>query len=110
MIVFDLHTLSELSRTHCIAICAFLVPANLLVTLLTIILTALRRPQVQVWRAAGFAGILAAVMVFHVYTWLSVGVIMAPTYILLSLASTCLAINLWASTHPRSMARLLRGA
>ncbi len=33
---------------------------------------------------------------------------MAPTFILLWLASTCLLINAWAITQPQSMARLLR--
>ncbi|EFA70071.1 conserved hypothetical protein [Cylindrospermopsis raciborskii CS-505] len=35
-------------------------------------------------------------MVWHVYTWFSIGVIMPPTYILLSLGTTCLLTNLGA--------------
>jgi hypothetical protein len=102
-----LHSLSEFSRNHCIAICAFLVPANLLSTALTLGLTALRRPTVQVQRAVALASCFALVMVLHVLTWLVVGVVMAPTFILFWLASTCLLINVWAIAHPVSLTRIL---
>jgi len=92
--MFDFHTLAEFSRTHCVSICAFLVPANLLATLLTTIFTAFRRPHVQVWQAAGIASIFSVAMMLHVFTWFAVGVVMAPTYILLWLGSTCLLTNL----------------
>lgn len=94
--MLDFYTLSEFSRTHCVSICAFLVPANLIATSLTMIFTALRRPQAQVWQAAGIASIFALLMVMHVFTWFAVGVVMAPTYILLWLGSTCLFTNLGA--------------
>jgi hypothetical protein len=92
--MFDLHTMAEFSRTHCVSICAFLVPANLVATVVTMIFTALRRPQTRVWQAASVAGFFASIMILHVFTWLSIGVVMAPTYILLGLASTCLLTNL----------------
>jgi hypothetical protein len=92
--MFDFHNLAEFSRTNCVSICAFLVPANILTTLLTIILAALGRPIHQVWQAAGIANIFAFVMIMHVYTWFIIGVVMAPTYILLSLAVTCFLTNL----------------
>ncbi|MBD2490062.1 hypothetical protein [Aulosira sp. FACHB-615] len=91
--MLDFHTLAEFSRTNCIGICAFLVPANLIATLLTIILTVLRRPISQLQPVVGIAIIFAVVMVLHVYSWFVVGVVMAPTYILLSLAITCLVVN-----------------
>ncbi|MBW4641528.1 MAG: hypothetical protein KME23_00600 [Goleter apudmare HA4340-LM2] len=94
--MLDFNTLAEFSRANCVGICAFLVPANLLATLLTMILTALHRPSSQVWQAAGIASLLALVMVMHVYTWFMIGVVMAPTYILLSLAITCGLANLAA--------------
>lgn len=106
--MFDFNTLFEFSRANCLAICAFLVPANLLFTLQTMILTGLRRPQRQVLAAVGLACIPAVVMIFHVFTWWMVGVVMAPTFILLALASTCLSINFWAVAHPQSMSHLLR--
>ncbi len=92
--MFDFHTLAEFSRAHCVSICAFLVPANLLATLLTMIFTALCRPHVQVWQAAGIASLFAVAMMLHVFTWFAIGVVMAPTYILLWLGITCLLTNL----------------
>lgn len=104
--MFDFNSLFEFSRNNCVAICAFLVPANLLLTLRTMVFTGLQRPQSQVRQAALFACIPALVMVLHVFTWLMIGVVMAPTYILLWLGTTCLGINLWAITYPQSMVRL----
>jgi hypothetical protein len=101
------NSLFELSRTHCIAICGFLVPANLLATLLTLGLLVLRRPAVQIRQAVGLASSLAVVMVLHILTWLVIGIVMAPTFILFWLASTCLLINIWAIAHPASLNRIL---
>ena len=105
--MIDLNTLSEFSRTHCLAICGFLVPANLLATLQTLILVGLNKPQLRVQRATAIAITCALAMVVHVYTWFAVGVVMAPTYILLSLGSVCLCLNVWALGHRESMMRLL---
>ncbi|WGV26626.1 hypothetical protein [Halotia branconii] len=91
--MLDFHTLAEFSRANCVSICAFLVPANLIATSLTIILTFLQR---QIWQTVGIASIFAFVMVLHVYTWFAIGVVMAPTYILLCLAISCLLSNLVA--------------
>lgn len=105
--MFDFNPLFEFSRANCIAICAFLVPANLLFTVLTVAFAGLHRPRSQVQKAAVVACIPALVMVVHVWTWFAIGVVMAPTFILLWLASTCLGINFWAIAHPQSMVRLL---
>ena len=94
--MFDFYALAEFSRHHCISICAFLVPANLLLTSLTMLFAALHRPQYWVWQAAGIASIPALTIIYHVFTWFMVGVVMAPTYILLGLGTTCLFINLGA--------------
>lgn len=94
--MFDFNTLAEFSRTYCIGICAFLIPANLVATLLTIIFTVLRRPAAQVCLAAGIASIFASVMILHVFTWFMIGVVMAYTYILLGLGSVCLFASLGA--------------
>ncbi|MEH2335542.1 hypothetical protein [Nostoc sp.] len=99
--MLDFNSLVEFSRGNCISICAFLVPANLLVTILTMSLVALRRPSYQVWQSAGIASFFASVMIMHVYTWFMVGVVMAPTYILLWLAITCLVTNLAAILFQR---------
>ncbi|NMG05850.1 hypothetical protein [Brasilonema sp. UFV-L1] len=100
--MLDFHCLAEFSRNNCVSICAFLVPANLLATVLTMIFTALRRPSHHVWQAAGIASIFAFMMILHVYTWFMIGVVMPPTYILLSLALTCLLTNLGAILFQKS--------
>ncbi len=105
--MFDFTSLFEFSRSHCIEICAFLVPANLLATLRTLILTGLRRPSAQIWVATAIASSFAGLMVLHVMTWFIIGVVMAPTFILLGLGSICLATNLWAIFGRESLARLL---
>jgi hypothetical protein len=109
--MLDLNTLSELSRANCISICAFLVPAILLATLLTVVLVFLHRPSQQIWQSAGVASIFALVMILHVYTWFQVGIVMAPTYILLSLAITCLLTNLGALVlHRRLIVQMDNGS
>jgi hypothetical protein len=105
--MLDFNTLTEFSRTNCTSICAFLVPANLLATLLTMILAALHRPTYQVWQAAGVASTFALVMVLHVYTWLMIGIVMAPTYILLCLGITCLLTNVGAIIYHKRYAKKL---
>lgn len=64
----------------------------------------MRRPSLQLWQAAGVASFFALVMVLHVWTWLMEGVVMAPTYILFWLGSTCLLINLGAIIFQRRLA------
>ncbi|MFN6528064.1 hypothetical protein [Nostoc sp. ChiSLP03a] len=99
--MLDFNTLAEFSRGNCVSICAFLVPANLLVTILTMSLVALRCPSTQVWQSAGIASFFASVMILHVYTWFMIGVVMAPTYILMWLAISCLVTNFAAILFQR---------
>ncbi|MEB3831697.1 hypothetical protein [Phormidium sp. CCY1219] len=106
--MFDI--LCEFSRTHCLTICALLVPANLLATLQTLIFTALGLSALSVRLMGGIASLYALVMVFHVLTWFLIGVVMPPTYILLGLATLCLGINAWAIAHSPSMVQLFRQA
>jgi hypothetical protein len=106
--MLDFNTVTEFSHTYCIAICAFLVPANLLATLMTGILTGLNRPRVQVRASVVVASLFATTMIFHVFTWFAIGVVMPPTYILLLMAIVCLVINLWAIGHPASMRQLIQ--
>ena len=106
--MLDFNTVTEFSHTYCIGICAFLVPANLLTTVQTGILTGLNRPRMQVWASVVVASLWATAMIFHVFTWFAIGVVMPPTYILLGLGITCLAINMWAVGHPASMMQLIR--
>lgn len=101
--------LFELSFDHCIAICAFLVPANLLLTLWAIVLVGQLRSSAQVYSAAIAASLVALILLLHDFTWFAVGVVMAPTYILLVLGCVCLSLNLWAIAYPRNVRQLLHG-
>lgn len=101
--MFDFNALSEFSRNHCIGICAFLVPSILLLTLQTIILTALHQHAHWVRLSAFLVTICGVLMILHVITWFLVGVVMAPTFILLYMATTCFMINMWAIAHPQSL-------
>ncbi len=100
-------SLLEFSHTHCVAICAVLVPLNLLATLGTMGLVGLQRPVRYIRVAVAMALLLALVMVLHVLTWFVIGVVRVPTYVLLGLGSLCLVMNLWAIVHGVSMQRLL---
>ncbi|PSB07913.1 hypothetical protein C7B61_19615 [filamentous cyanobacterium CCP1] len=88
--------LFEFSRTHCVAICAALVPANLLATSQTMIFAGLGRPIAQVHLMAKVSSLYALLILLHVFTWWAIGVIMAPTYILTFLGCLCLLTNLGA--------------
>jgi hypothetical protein len=94
--MLDLTPLFEFSRSHCVAICAVLVPANLLATLQTLIMVGLHRPTRQVQIIVWGASFYAVLMIAHVGTWLMIGVVMLPTFVLLGLGLTCLGLNAWA--------------
>ncbi|WP_199302061.1 hypothetical protein [Pseudanabaena cinerea] len=91
--MLDLHCLNEFSRSHCVTICAFLVPANLIATAQTILFTILRRSPIQIFSISTMAIAYATLMILHVISWYIVGVVMAPTFILMFLGITCLIIN-----------------
>ncbi len=104
-------TVSDFSRQHCLGICAFLVPANLIATatLLVLHFGDFRR----LWQMAVslLAAPLALVMILHVYTWFAVGVVAGPTFILLALACLCLGLNIWMGQRrrlPRPSLRMAR--
>ncbi|WP_239005532.1 hypothetical protein [Gloeothece citriformis] len=101
-------SLFEFSHHYCLAICAFLVPAILLLTLRTMWLVGQFRSQAQVQQAIIAASICACTLLLHDYTWFVIGVVMVPTYILLILACVCLSLNFWALAHPTSMTKLLK--
>ena len=89
----------EFSRQNCVAICAFLVPANLLTTFLTLILLFTRRPQTQIRLATTLSIIFAFTLFLHVSTWFIIGVITPVTFILFGLGSTCLTIAILANIY-----------
>jgi hypothetical protein len=105
MLHFD--ALTQFSCAHCVAICSFLVPANLLATIQTLVLTGLRRPTVQIRLAMILASSLALAMLLHVFSWFVIGIVQIPTYVLLWLAGTCLGVNIWAVVAPVGLARIL---
>ncbi|UBF26241.1 hypothetical protein K9N68_32835 [Kovacikia minuta CCNUW1] len=105
--MFDLTPLFEFSYTHCIAICSFLVPVNLLTTFQTMILVGLKHPTIRIWQAAGLAGFCSLLMVLHVMTWFLIGVVRMETFVLLTLGAVCLSINLWAVAHSPSLRWIL---
>jgi hypothetical protein len=108
--MLELNTLSEFSRANCIGICAFLVPANLIATFITMILVFRHRHRLsqQVWQAFAIASFFAVVMILHVYTWFEIGIVRTETYVLLSLAISCLLTNIVAvGLHRRLVKRVL---
>ena len=103
--MLDLNTIAEFSRSHCVTICAFLVPANLIATLSTMVLAALHCPLIKICQSATIATFFAVVMILHVFTWLMIGVVQFPTFILLWLAVTCLFTNFGAFLFQRRYIR-----
>jgi hypothetical protein len=99
--MFDLHcmglgmdaVLGDFSRSHCIGICTFLVPANLIATSQTMLFTLLKRSPIQIFTISTMAIVYASLMILHVISWFIVGVVMAPTFILMFLGILCLTIN-----------------
>lgn len=95
--MFDLHCLGDslgnFSRSHCVAICAFLVPANLIATSQTILFTVFKRSALTIFTMTAGAIGYSLLMISHVISWYIVGVVKAPTFILMFLGIVCLAIN-----------------
>jgi hypothetical protein len=106
--MIDINTLSDFSRTYCGAICTFLVPANLLATAATLYSVYIGRSTRQIFPLVSLALLFAVTMFLHIGTWLAIGVIMAPTYILFGLGLTCFVINLKVLTDTAGCERLLQ--
>ncbi|MGF1494452.1 MAG: hypothetical protein ACFBSC_18820 [Microcoleaceae cyanobacterium] len=105
--------LAEFSRINCLTICAGLVPANLIATLQTLIFTGLKfstskYSALNLPLMTSFASAYAGLMVLHVYTWFCIGVVQAPTFILLFLGGVCLGLNSWAIAAPANLSQLLQ--
>jgi hypothetical protein len=106
--MFDFTTVAEFSRHHCVAICSFLVPVNLILTSLTLACVAQIRSIIPVSLASGLASVFALSLFLHVSTWLMIGVVMIPTFVLLSLGAICLFINIWAALRREQLQQYLR--
>lgn len=107
--MFDLEPIFQFSRHHCVAICAFLVPANLATTIRTLLLVLLQRSAFQVRLSATLAIACALTLFLHVATWFVIGVITPVTFILATLGSTCIVINLGLAIYQTSVSELLLG-
>jgi hypothetical protein len=106
--MFNLEPIFAFSRNNCAAICAFLVPANLLITLQILIALARERPIGQIRLAVALAITLALTLFIHVFTWFAIGVVTPVTFILFGLGTTCLVINIWASIYWQKFTQLVR--
>ena len=106
--MLELNSIAEFSRCHCIGICAVLVPTNLLLTIGTMLSTALGRSTNTIYTTIYLSILPAIVLLLHVMTWWAIGIVMLPTYILPILAITCLTINVYAAINPQQMGDLLR--
>ena len=105
--MFDLSTITEFSRCHCIGICAFLVPTNLLLAITTLLFTALDRSPRTIYTIVSIGIFPALALFLHVATWWAIGVVMLPTFILPILAMTCLAIYVYAVINRQHLKNLL---
>ncbi|MBD1914129.1 MULTISPECIES: hypothetical protein [unclassified Leptolyngbya] len=106
--MIDFASLFDFSRQHCVAICAVLVPANLLATFQTLLFTGLHRPASSRHWITLAASTYALLMLLHVMTWYVIGVVMAPTFILMGLGLFCITVNGWAIARPQSLEAFLR--
>lgn len=106
--MFDFNILAEFSRHNCVAICAFLVPANLLTTIQTLILLYLMRPLRQIRLAALFAIVFAFTLFLHISTWMIIGVFTPVSIVLFGLGTTCIIINCFAIVYPRNFSAIMR--
>lgn len=97
--MFDFQPLFEFSRHHCVAICSFLVPANLFTTIATLILVFQGESLTKMRWSRAIAGIFAIALFLHVSTWFIIGIITPVTFVLFGLGSTCLIINLVAVAY-----------
>jgi hypothetical protein len=104
----DLNNIAEFSRSNCIGICAVLVPTNLLLTSMTMLFTLWGKSRRTIYTAIGIAIVPALILILHVVSWYAIGVVMAPTYILLVLATTCLAIDSYAAIDRQQMGAFLK--
>ncbi|MGB7415331.1 MAG: hypothetical protein WA902_14085 [Thermosynechococcaceae cyanobacterium] len=99
--------LLDFSYSHCISICAVLVPFSLLMTFGSIYHVGSGHPVRQLYLTAGFASLASGFMIFHVWSWWIIGVVMGPTYILSIVALVCLAMNSWAIGHRQSLLQVI---
>jgi hypothetical protein len=91
--MLDLDTLNHFSRCNCVAICAALIPMNLLLSTAVIGLTAIDYPALLRQRLATLGSFLGVLLIAHVMSWWIAGVVAPATIILPSLAVVCSIVN-----------------
>ena len=104
--MFHIQPLLEFSRQNCVAICSFLVPANLITTIATLALVIMNRSLLQISWTMGIASVFATTLFLHVSTWFIIGVITPVTFILFGLGTACLIINALAIAYRQQIARV----
>ncbi|MBR8831802.1 MAG: hypothetical protein N5P05_002335 [Chroococcopsis gigantea SAG 12.99] len=106
--MLDINTLGEFSRTNCGLICAFLVPASFVGAVISLYNLYKGRSQRQITSLAISSSIFPVLLLLHVATWWLIGVVMLPTFILLGLGSSCIAVQLLAVTKREKVQNLLQ--
>ena len=96
----------EFSRHNCVAICSFLVPANLITTIVTLLLVATEQSLSKMRWSRAIASIFAVTLFVHISTWFVVGVITPVTFILFGLGTTCLVVNILAVMYAKEIAEI----
>lgn len=102
------HPLADFSRSHCLGICAFLVPANLLTSAVILGLVGWWYAGWLRSATVGLSSLWASLMLLHVLSWFAIGVVQIPTFVLCGLALVCLGINLWTIVQPDSLQHCLQ--
>ena len=105
--MLDFQPIFEFSRNNCVAICSFLVPANLFTTIATLGFVIFNQPLVKIRWSMRIASIFAIALFLHVSTWFIIGVITPVTFILFGLGATCLAINAFAIAYRQEIHQLI---
>lgn len=101
--MLELTSIVEFSRSHCIGICAVLVPTNLGLAIATMVLVGLNRSARTIYTTVALSVLPAIILLLHVATWWALGVVMLPTFILPVLAVTCLVIQAYALINPQQL-------
>ena len=104
--MFDLEPVFEFSRHNCVAICSFLVPANLIATISTLVLVVMNQSLSKIRWSLVVASAFALTLFIHVSTWFAIGIVTPVTFILFGLGTTCLLINTMAVVYRRDIAQI----
>lgn len=105
--MFDFEPIFEFSRYNCVAICSFLVPANLLATITILVLVVRSQPLFKIRWTLAIASVLAITLFLHVSTWFIIGVITPVTFILFGLGTSCLLTNALVVNYRQEITQIL---